>query len=135
MGEALATLWDFIYRVPAMAGAGDHWPLTKEQAKALGYSTEGVLKSIPNKSRASAVKGISKWLPWVSFATTVYMITYPRVLMTGNAYQVGRANNARRAAEAGAQRGPVPTNGGVRTPRDGTTDDLPTWADFRGHAR
>jgi len=82
MGDALAQLFDFAYRVPALVGYGGHWPITPGEAKTLGRCTEACLKAIPPKQRSKAVRAISMWLPWISLTTTAYIITWPRVLTT-----------------------------------------------------
>lgn len=133
MWVALAQLFDFAYRVPALAGLGDHWPLIAPEAKSLGMAAEACLKSIPQKNRSAAVKAVSRWLPWISLTTTAYIITMPRI-MTTRLSQIGRGASREQAE------GPVP---GVRGDGRGVAYEVPgfpgrrvaSWADFGSAVR
>lgn len=61
---------------------GPHWELSKEEARALGEATDAFLKSLPAKQRSKVAKALAQYLPMITFASTIGMITYPRIELT-----------------------------------------------------
>jgi hypothetical protein len=121
--EALSQVWSALYQLPALLGLGQHWPLSPHEADALGQATEQLIRSIPSRRRGALTKQLMRLVPWIVFGSTVYIVTYPRVVMTQNAQHA-----------AGAASGPV------RVQQDGATamagvGEVPTWADIGKYAR
>lgn len=130
MAAALATLADFGFRVPQMAGLGDHWPLDDREARNWGKSLEGCLKSLPNKSKQAAIKAISRWIPWIALTMTGYITIVPRIMMTN---MQGRMDRGSQTPARGAE-GP---DGEIRRPSrppDGAHGGILSWEDFRRDA-
>jgi len=126
---ALAQLSDFAYRIPQLAGLGNHWPLAEFEARQMARALEGCIKALPQKSKANTVKVLSRWLPWVSLITTSYIITMPRVMVTMMERR-GNRGNKQPAYSAAASGGDVRQPGASS---NGPYGDLPSWEDYRGH--
>jgi hypothetical protein len=121
--EALSQVWSALYQLPALLGLGQHWPLSPHEADALGQATEQLIRSIPSRRRGALTKQLMRLVPWVVFGSTVYIVTYPRVVMTQHAqHATGSAGGTVRAE----QNGPASVAG------DGS---VPTWADIGRYAR
>ncbi len=123
MADALAELWDAVYRVPQVLGMGDHWPLAPHEAQALGKATDNLIRSIPRGRRSALAKQIMRLLPWISFAATVYIITYPRVVVSQYA---GNAKGVRAGANGPGVHDQAPA---------GAARGVATWADPAAVAR
>ncbi len=124
-------LYGFAYQAPSLLGPGwEAWPLTPQQAQQCAIATEGLVRSLPKRSKDATTKALSKWLPWLTFATTLALITWPRVLITQNHLRAQRFYRDRGPTPAGSPAGGpdgAPPNGGP----DGAAPSLRTWADLR----
>lgn len=114
--------WKTFFKVPSLAGFGEHWELSREEIREIGEATDLLLKSLPARERTKFVKQLAKYIPIISFSSTLLMITYPRVNRTMEVLRVQAVKN-------GTQ-GPGDRSNEISEPSGSEAYRLPTWADF-----
>lgn len=81
LDDALAGFWKLSFDLVSFR-AGEHWKLTKEEAKQLGKCAAVCLNTIPAVSKSRAMKNFQNMLPWIALVMTAVVIVYPRYLIT-----------------------------------------------------
>ena len=96
------------YAVPALAGYGDHWYLTEDEAKALSEQAEASIGALPASKLAAISRIVATWAPVAGFVVTTIIVTKVRVDETR------RLNAAARSDKGGS--GGQPPEASVSSP-------------------
>jgi hypothetical protein len=116
MVAALAGIASAFYAVPVMMGQGPHWALTEPEAQAMGKALDKCVKSLPAAKKKRALAMANQYLPWVSLATTTYMITAPRLALSA---QLRTAGDNGQTTDEGSNRETVGGSVDANTPSVG----------------
>lgn len=79
---SLQLLYSAAFTLPGAMGYGDHWKLNEVEKKQLADATDHLLKSVPQKYQRRLLAQLDAYMPFAAFATTLGMITWPRVVAT-----------------------------------------------------
>lgn len=88
---------EFCFSAPTFLlppGTADHWPLTEPEADELAKRLQTLLAALPAKKKSRMMKLLESYGPWILFAVSTSLITYPRIVMTRRLLAQTRANNA-----------------------------------------
>ncbi len=88
---------EFCFTAPTFLlppGTADHWPLSEPEADELAKRLQILLAALPGKKKTRLMKLMEVYGPWVLFAVSASLITYPRVAMTRKLLAQSRNTNA-----------------------------------------
>lgn len=80
--DLLAYAFVVSYKLPAMAGYGEHWELSKEESRQLGSTLKACLESLPEERKRRITKRVENFLPWIALVAFGGLMTYQRVMIT-----------------------------------------------------
>ena len=123
---------EFAFTAPTLLlprGTADHWPLDDSESTELAKRLQQLLSTLPTKRKTRLMKLMEQHGPWIMFAVSASLITYPKIQETRRLLAQQRANNAQSPSQtsdpnagSGFQRYPnFGTSQARNTPPSGST--------------
>jgi hypothetical protein len=82
----LEDLFKLLYSMPMIFGLGDHWEIDDVEAQELKRAFVKVAGNIDSKNFVRILHAIEKLTPWAGLVICFYIITMPRIKLTGELF-------------------------------------------------